>query len=550
MDKVAIIPLGGIGDVTKNMYVYEYGRELLLVDCGIGFADLTVPGVDFLVPDITYVKNALNSGKRIVGMVLTHGHEDHIGALPFILPNLPNFPIHATPLTAAMVNEKMKDFGIQRSVKEVKFSDVLSLGSFNVSFVHMTHSILDASNLIIKTPIGNFYHGSDYKFDFTPVDGKPSELRKIAKAGDEGILCLLSDSVGAERKGYTPSEKAIGEKFEDEIRKASGKVFVTTYSSNVSRMNQAIEAGLKFNRKICFIGRSFLKARDISKTLGYMKLPDKSEIKPQEVRKYKPNQVLILLAGSQGQIESGLVRIATDGDRDLKISPNDTIIFSADPIPGNEVNVNTLVDTLSKKGAKVLYSDITSGFHVSGHGSENDIKLMISLTNPKYVFPMGGTYKQLVAFREIAKGMGYRENDVIVCENGQEIVFTRDSWRVGRRIQTETVYVDQITGEEVEDYVVLDRMKISNEGIVIVMVEVNSSTGEIQSNPEIITKGFTYPDKEKLAKRLGEELRRTFKRRDSVVNWRFYKKMIQEKTESILYKERREPLVIPVVVEV
>jgi ribonuclease J len=359
-------------------------------------------------------------------MILTHGHEDHIGALPFILPALPNFPIHATPLTAEFIKAKLADFGIKRQITTNKFQETVRLGSFTISFIRMTHSILDASNLFIKTPVGNFYHGSDYKFDFTPYDGRPSELRKIAKAGDEGVLALLSDSVGAERTGNTPSEKEIGQKFEDAIGKAKGKVYVTTYSSNIARMNQAIAAALKYNRKICFIGRSFMKARDIGKMLGYMDIPAKMEVKPQVAKKMKPNQVMIMLAGSQGQIESGLVRIASGEDRDLTITKDDTIIFSADPIPGNEQNVNALVDMLSKNGAKVYYSNIAREFHVSGHGSQRDIELLISLASPKFVMPIGGTYKQLVAFREIANGLGYSDEKVVIGDAGKEVIFTKN----------------------------------------------------------------------------------------------------------------------------
>lgn len=546
-DSVSIIPIGGVGDVTKNMYLYEYKNEILIVDCGIGFADSNAPGVDFLIPDISYLKK---TNKKIVGMILTHGHEDHIGALPFILPSLPNFPIHATPLTSEFIKAKLKDFGNKRQITTNKFTDIVKLGSFTISFIRVTHSILDAANLFIKTPVGNFYHGSDYKFDFTPYDGKPSELRKIAKAGDEGVLCVLSDSVGAERKGYTPSEMEIGQRFEDAIGKSKGKVFVTTYSSNLVRMNQAIEAAIKYNRKICFIGRSFMKARDAGKLLGYMDIPEKMEVKPQAAKRLKPNQVLILLAGSQGQIESGLVRIASGEDRDLTITKDDTVIFSADPIPGNEQNINSLVDLLSKSGAKIYYSNISREFHVSGHGSQNDIELLISLTTPKFVMPIGGTYKQLVAFREIANGMGYRDNEVVIGDSGKEVIFTKKGFKFGRDIKTATVYVDQITGEEVDNFVVLDRKKIAEEGIVIVMVEVDSATGEIISKPDLITKGFTYPNKEKLVQKLEEQLKQSFNKKEKVDNWRFYRRMIQQKTESLLYRQNREPLVIPVVVEV
>lgn len=546
-ETVSLIPIGGVGDVTKNMYLYEYKNDILVVDCGIGFADTNAPGVDFLIPDTTYLKK---TNKKIVGMVLTHGHEDHIGALPFVLPALPDFPIYATALTAEFIKEKLKDFGIKREIHTVKFDGRLQLGAFSVSFVHVTHSIPDASNLIIKTPAGTIYHGSDYKFDFTPADEKPTELRKIAKAGEEGVLVTLSDSVGAERPGYTPSEREIGDRFAEVIGKSKGKVFITTYSSNVARLDQAIQAAISHGRKFCIIGRSFVKARDVGRQLGYLKYPPKMEVKPHEAKRLKPNQVMILLAGAQGQVESGLVRIATGGDRDLTISKNDTIIFSADPIPGNEENVNELVDTLSKIGAKVYYSTITRDFHVSGHGSQKEIQLLLSLTSPRFAMPIGGTYKQLVAFRELAKEMGYKESDVIIGESGREIIFSKTGYTFGRKIQSSTVYVDQITGEEIDDFVVLDRVKIAEEGIVIVMVEINRDTGEIVSRPDIITKGFNYPNRDELARKVEEQLKQSFTKKEKVENWRLYRRMIQQRTEQILFKQGREPLIIPVVVEV
>ncbi|OIP57948.1 MAG: hypothetical protein COX79_05730 [Candidatus Levybacteria bacterium CG_4_10_14_0_2_um_filter_36_16] len=559
-NSLSFISLGGVGDVTKNLYLYEIGGEILVVDCGIGFAEETMPGVDLMIPDISYLKNILRLGpqnsqqtgkaKKIVGMFLTHGHEDHIGALPFILPNLPNFPIYASNLTAALANEKLKDFGLPHRVTTASFDQTITLGAFRVSLARVTHSIIDAANLFIRTPVGNFYHASDFKFDFTPVDGKPSEIRKIAKFGEEGVLCLMSDSLGAERPGHSKSELSITESFDDEFRKAKGKVFVSTYSSNISRMNQAIEVALKYNRKVCFIGRSFLKARDVGKQLGYMSLPTKMDIKPQDAKRLPPNQVMILVAGSQAQVESALVRIASDNDKDLRITRGDTIIFSADPIPGNEVNINSLIDTLSKKEARVVYSDISDHFHVSGHGSQNDLKLMISLTNPKFVLPIGGTYRQMVAYREIARDMGYRDDKIILLDQKKEIIFSEGGFRFGKIIDASKIYVDQITGEKIESFVVMDRKKIAEEGIVVVIVEVNSQ-GQLVSRPDIITKGIIYQKKEQLAVSIEQELKKMFGRStDNNVNLAYVRKTIQQTTEGIFYREKREPLVIPVVLEI
>jgi len=361
VNSVKIFPIGGVGNVTKNMYAYEYGNEILLVDCGLGFADETMPGVDLLIPDISYLKN---TNKKIVGLVLTHGHEDHIGALPFVLPQLPKFPVYGTALTAALATEKLIDFGLQNKVLVVTPSEDIVLGSFNISYIHVTHSILDAAHIFIRTPVGNFYHGSDFKFDFTPVDGKPSDLAKIAKVASEGVLCLLEDCVGVERSGHSRSERMISDSFAEEFRKTKGRIFMTTYASNISRLNQALQEGIRLGRKICFVGRSLLKSRDIGRKLGYMDIPKGVEVKPSEAKRMKPSELLIILTGAQAQDTSALVRIANDEDENIRLSRGDTVIFSADPIPGNEVNINNLIDIIAKKGVKVVYSGLTDEFHL------------------------------------------------------------------------------------------------------------------------------------------------------------------------------------------
>jgi ribonuclease J len=548
MDNLSFISLGGIGDVTKNMSVYQFGNEILLVDCGIGFVDESMPGVDLVIPNVSYLKQ---TNKKIVGMILTHGHEDHIGALPFILPLLPKFPIYASTLTAALANEKLKEFGEGNSVQAVRFEDTVKLGSFSVSFARVTHSIIDAANLLIRTPVGNFYHGSDFKFDFTPVDGRPSEIRKIAKWGEEGILCTLSDCLGAERPGHSKSELSITESFDEEVRKARGKVFITTYSSNISRMNQAIEVAKKYGRKVCFIGRSFLKSRDIGRKLKYLDLPPKSEIRPQDVKRLPPNQVLLLIAGSQAQIDSALVRIAEGQDENIRIQRGDSVIFSADPIPGNEASIHSLIDTISKKEARVVHSDITDDFHVSGHGSQNDLKLLLSLTNPRFVMPIGGTYRQMVAYRDLCREMGYTDDRVIFADGAREVIFTSNGVRFGKQISLPHVFVDQISGETVEKYVVMDRQKIAEEGVIIVIAEIDSQTGQLVGKPDAITRGMTFATKDAFLNKLSDNLVKTFStRHEPVTNWIYYRKTLQQRAEELLYHDRREPLVVPVVLEI
>ena len=547
---LSLLPLGGIGSVTKNMYLYMYGNDILIVDCGMGFPDAATPGVDFLIPDITHLKKLVSQGKRIVGLLLTHGHEDHIGGVPFVIGQLPDFPIYATPLTAAFTNEKLKDFGLNQRVVEVKFKKDFKLGSFMIRFLHITHSVMDTSNIFIKTPVGNFYHGSDYKFDLTPPDNKPSDLHGIAATANEGVLCMLSDCLGAEREGHSKSEKKISDSFESEFRRTKGRVFVSTYSSNLSRMNQAIEVAIKFNRKVCFIGRSFIKARDIGRQLGYMKLPANMEVKPQQVMAMDPSKVMILLPGSQAQEESALVRVANDNDKVLRIDKNDTVIFSADPIPGNEVNIYQLIDTISKRGARVIHSDMTAEFHVSGHGAQNDIKLLATLTRPKYAFPIGGNYRHMVAFKGLMRDLGMRDQDIVLPEYGQEVQFSKSGFRYGAKVPLATVYVDQITGEEMEKFILLDRQKIAEEGIMIAIVEIEGETGSVVSTPDIIARGFVFPEKDNFAKKLKTELMAEMEQSKGKANMGVYRKIIQRTSENLLYRMKREPLVIPVVIEV
>jgi ribonuclease J len=545
--KVSLIPIGGIGDVTKNMYLYEYGDEILIVDCGIGFADDTMPGVDLLIPDITYLKQ---TQKKIVGMMLTHGHEDHIGALPFILPQLPNFPIYASRLTAALANEKIKEFNLNRSITTTEFCKQIQIGSFKITPVRVTHSILDAANLLIRTPAGNFYHGSDYKFDFTPLDGHHTDIREIAKFGAEGVVCATIDALGSEKEGFSKSEQHISDSFEEQFRNTKGRLYISTYSSHISRMNQAISLAKKYNRKVALMGRSFLKVRDVARKLGYMDFPVSMEIKPNQVKNFPANQVLILVAGSQAQADSALMRIANDNDRDLTIQKDDAVIFSSDPIPGNERNVNSLVDILTKKGAKVLHGGSADYFHVSGHGSQGDIKLMISLTNPQFLVPIGGQYHHMVSFQEIAVSMGYQAKNVVLLDDGLEVIFADGKYQFGRKIPSKSVLVDQITGGEMENYVVRDRLKLSQEGIAIVMVEVDPENGNILAQPDIITKGFVYPNKKVLANKLQTVLKESFaNKKGKVSNWVFYKKIVEEKAEQLFFKEGREPLIVPVIIE-
>src|SRR5260370_781660 len=437
--------------------------------------------------------------KKIVGMLLTHGHEDHIGGLPYILPQLPSFPLYGSPLTAALANEKLAEFHTQPVVQAVPFSPgTMQIGDFNITFIHVTHSIPDAAHLFIETPVGNFYHGADYKFDLTPADQKRTEFLKIAQAAQKGITALLSDCLGAERPGFTPSEEMLTQNFEKAMRDYQGKVFITTNSSNVSRLNQAIEAAEKLNRKICFVGRSIIKAK--------------------------------------------------------RIQPNDMVIFCADPIPGNERAVSSLVDAIAKKGATVMYSDIASGsFHVSGHGSSGDHMLLISLTRPKFLLPISGTYRHMIAYRTLGEKMNYKRNQIFLIENGQEVVFTAQQAKIGKKIEVKNVYVDEVSGEELESYVIRDRERLAQEGVLILLVEINASNCQLAMKPEVIMRGTSLSEsKADLTKFLQKDIAKALSNQKGTITNRVYiRRIIGDVAERYIFKKfHSQPLVLPVVIEV
>lgn len=552
MNQLSFIPLGGIGDVTKNMYLYEYNDQILIVDCGLGFADETMLGVDLLLPDISYL---LKTKKRIVGMLLTHGHEDHIGALPFLLPQLPDFPIFATPLTAAFANAKLKDFHAKRRVETVNFNDSeKGIGSFRFSFIPVTHSVPDTSNIFIKTPVGNFYHGSDFKFDETPYDGKASDYTKISQLSANGVLCLLSDCLGAERAGRTPSDIGLIEHFDREMKECRGKFIVTTYSSNIARLNQIIEASLRNGRRICFVGRSLIKNKEVSRDLGYLNLKKDIEVEIDALKNYEDNKLTLIVAGSQGQENSALTRIANGEHRDVRLKEDDVIVFSSDPIPGNETSVYELVDTLSRRGVKVIYSPVSRDFHVSGHGSLGELEQLIKLVKPKKLIPIGGQFRHMFAYRKLAEKLGYHKNDVFLMEDGQELVFADGNVRYGRTIPVKNIYVDEMSGEELEGFVLRDRQKLSEAGIIIILAEIDSGNGQLARNPDIIIRGLAPNayDAKRLNARLMQDLHKALNpRKARVTNWIYVRKLIGEVAERRIYKDlRRRPLVLPVVIEV
>lgn len=549
MKKISFIPLGGSTNITKNMYLYEYGNSVLIVDCGLGFANETMIGVDLIIPDITYL---LKSNKKIEGIVLTHGHEDHIGALPYLLPELPgNFEILATPFTAELTNHKLKEFGVGKKVKIASFSSEYRMGPFSLSFIRITHSVPDTSNIFIKTPAGNFYHGSDFKFDDSPFDGNLTDYSKIKSLSSSGVLCLMTDVLGAEKSGTTPSESTLTQLIEDEMRATRGKFVFTTYSSNIARQNQVLTAAKKLGRRVCFIGRSLQNAVDTAKKLKYLRLDSGMEINIKELKKIPDNNLVLIVAGAQAQEGSALSRIAGGEVAEVKLTKNDTVIFSSDPIPGNEVYVYSLIDEIAKIGSKVMYSDLSPKFHTSGHGSSDELMKLVDLVKPKKVLPIGATYRHMVAYKKLVKQRGFKDEDIIFLDDGQEVVFENGSSRLGRKIDIGNVYVDQLSGEEVEGFVLRDRKRISKDGIVIVMVEINSSSREIIDS-NIVARGFLPSEAQKLSRGLTSVIKTELSKTNvKLQDWNYVRKNIGNISERFIFKKlRRRPLVMPLVIEV
>ena len=549
-----LIPLGGIGDVTKNMYVYEYGNDIIVVDCGIGFPDDDMYGIDLVIPDVTYLKQRK---QNIRGIFITHGHEDHIGALPYVLPELGKIPVYASRLAGALIENKLTEHGINQRVQIIGEHDTIKVGPFSIQSVHVTHSVPDASNYLIKTPVGTIYHGSDYKFDWTPVDGRTTDVGKIARAAQDGILCLLSDCVRIEKEGYTLSERVIEQTFEDEIIRCKGKFIVTTQSSNISRLQQAINVGLRHGRKICIIGRSIDQAITITKKLKYLNLPDGAVINDRQAAGMPANKILILAAGSQGQVESALSRITNDEHKFIKIKPGDSVIFSSDPIPGNENAVYTLIDELTRLGAKVVYTDILGDLHVSGHGSAHDIRLMVALAKAKYVLPIGGTYRHMQHFKMLTQDMGYKDENIILPENGQVITFDHQgNCRPGGRVEAESILIDGLGVGDVSNVVLRDRQQLAADGIMIVILT-STESGEFINDPDIISRGFVYEKEQEqfmartrtyVKEALGKILTKNEKK---IMDWNFIRKQLAGRIEEFIYREtHRRPMVIPFVVKV
>lgn len=552
--KIRFVPLGGLTNVTKNMYVYELYEEnklkdILIVDCGIGFPLEKELGVDFVIPDISYLKDKTD---KIRAVLLTHGHEDHTSALPYHYDNLGKPPIYATKLTAVFVENKFREVSRPVSVNQIQYAKEYSFGDFRVKFLTMTHSIPDTSHILINTPIGSFYHGPDFKLDLTPPYGSPPDFYEIVKAGHDGLLCLLSDCLGAEREGLTLSESIVGQTFEDEMRKTKGKFIMTTFSSNISRIRQCVEAAIKFNRKIIFLGRSMRENTKLAASIGYLPIPESLFAKEDDALRLPPNKVCLIVAGSQGQYGSALSKLASNLNERIRIKPGDKVVFSSDPIPGNEPEVYAVIEDLSLRGADVIYSDIQDQLHASGHGNKEDIKFLIRFTNPKFFIPIGGTIRHQLQYEKIVEELGFDKKSVHRLTEGQTVWFEKNKSYPGNPIEIKHIFVDAQGVGDVGQVVLKERKTLSQEGMVVAVLIIDEHN-RLVSKPTIRTKGFIFEKREdellSRAVKLVEKIMKT--KLDGPYNPEGLKNEIIKLLNEFFYKEKgRRPLVLAEVITV
>lgn len=544
-----IIPLGGVGDVTKNMYVYEYGSDIIIVDCGVGFPDEAMPGVDLVIPDISYLRHKKGNIRAIL---ITHGHEDHIGGLPYIWPEI-GAPIYTQRLTAGFIRAKFTEHNLPKNkINEVRIDQKLDFGNFQISFYQVSHSVPDSTGIVIRTPQGLIIHQADFKIDWTPVSGQVTDVATAACLGSEGVLLLLIDCLRVEKPGFNKSEKSIEDSFEKAAMETTGKLLITMTSSNVSRMQQAINVAQRQNRKVAIVGRSFENNFQVARDLGYLRVPPAVIIAPEAISSSADKKLLILIAGSQGQPESSLSRAANEEHKQVKLKPGDSVLFSADPIPSTESAQNALIDTLSRLGVNVYYSAVSSALHVSGHAALEELRLMINLIKPKFLFPIGGTFKQMKYFSKIVQEMGYQKKQILEPENGGILEIKANNVRLNGSIDVQNVYVDGLGIGDVGHVVLRDRQKLSEEGVVVVVVSIDQHTGKLVSEPDIISRGFVY---EEIAKDILQDAKNVVKQalneHSHSPDWRFIRKLIEDSVGNYLYQmTERRPLILPVVVEV
>ncbi len=549
--KLKVIPLGGLGEIGKNMMVLEYENDIIIIDAGLMFPEEEMLGIDLVIPDLSYVTERK---EKVRGIIITHGHEDHIGALPYLLPQLDNTPVYATKLTNGLIRVKLKERKTREGVN-LKILDPgkeISLGKFKIELFPVCHSIPDAAGIIVRTPVGTIVHSGDFKVDYTPVSGRPTDLSRLSQLGAQGVLLLLSDSTYAELPGYTPSEQTVGESLDHVIGSAPGRVIVTTFSSLISRIQQVIDAAARHQRRVFIIGRSMTDTVRISLELGYIKAPEGTLGRIDEIKGLPPEKIVLVTTGSQGEPTSALVRMANRDHRHVNIQRGDTIVLSATPVPGNESLVNRTVDNIFKLGARVIYNKLGQ-VHVHGHASQEELKLVLSLVKPKYFVPVHGEYRHLSLHARLAESIGIPEENTFVMEDGDVLELSANTAKINGKVSSGHVYVDGLSVGDIGGVVLRTRRMLSRDGIVVVIIAVNRQSGKLVGRPDIVTRGFIdtrefmgmmNESRELLAKTLDHSGGR-------VAEWSFINNKVRDTLEKFYYnRTKRRPMILPFMVKV
>ncbi|KEI86694.1 ribonuclease J [Clostridium botulinum] len=550
-DSVKVIPLGGLGEIGKNITAFEYGNEIVIIDCGISFPDDEMYGVDLVIPDITYL---LNNKDKVKAIFLTHGHEDHIGSLPYILQQL-NRPVYGTALTLGIVENKLKEHNMLSDceLNKVEAGDIVELKNLKIEFIRNTHSIADSCSIAIHTPVGVILHTGDFKIDYTPIDGLVMDFHRIAELGKKGVLLLMADSTNVQRKGHTISEKSIGETLTKIFSNAKGRVIVATFASNIHRMQQIIDASIEYGRKVAFSGRSMENISKVAMDLGYLHIPETYLITVDEMKNYPNEQITIITTGSQGEPMAALARIAYSNHRKIAIEPKDLFIISASPIPGNEKLISRVINELFKKGADVIYEALEE-VHVSGHAYEEELKLIHTLVHPKYFMPVHGEYRHLKRHVDLAMELGMERENIFSLETGQVLEISHEEAKVSGKVRTGSIFVDGIGVGDVGNIVLRDRRYLAQDGMLTIVVTLEKESYSVIAGPDIITRGFIYV---KESEDLINEVKGIVKKElencleNKIIEWYVLKSNIKKSVEKYLYeKTKRRPIVLPIIMEI
>ena len=547
---LSVIPLGGVEEIGLNMTAFEYDNEIIIVDAGLMFPEEDMLGVDFVIPDFSYV---FDNSEKLKGIILTHGHEDHIGALPFLLKEI-SAPVYGTPLTLGLVRNKLMEHHLEKAeLIPVKPRDVINLGVFSIEFIRVTHSIVDGVGLGIQTPVGLIVHTGDFKLDPTPVDGQLMDLHKFTEYGERGTLLLLSDSTNSEKGGFTFSEKEVMRIFEDIFSNAQGRIIIATFASNIHRIQQAIDVAVKYDRKVIICGKSIVANAQIALDLGYLTIPKDTWLRLENMKTLEDNKVVIITTGSQGEPMSVLSRIATDVHKEIKIREGDTVVISARMIPGNERSIGRIINHLFKRGANVFYEKV-SEVHVSGHASKEELKLMLNLVKPKYFMPIHGEYRHLVYHSILAKKLGIPKENIFILEDGEILEISDKEARRNGRVNSGRVFIDGKGMGDVKEMVLRDRLRLAHDGIVLILLSIEKLTGDIISGPDIISRGFVFEDaSQEVINDVKELLTDTIRGLDKEII--SDSSVLQAKLRNTLKKYLRDtmgrrPMIMPIIFEV